>query len=133
MQGTVRGAREVTAENSSIVGLDTAAVDHAVRLIHQVCCFAGSFDLVEEFRDPALCAAVERHDTAALFDRLIYRLQLSRNLGRDRRKLYGQHGQATWALSSQEFGQATNLPEAAKLLAFSRLPIREDEPHLRRA
>ena len=54
------------------IDLDPAAVDYAVHLIHQVCCFAGSFDLVDEFRDQALCAAVKRHDTSRLFDRLMY-------------------------------------------------------------
>ena len=53
------------------VDLNAAALDHAVGLIHQVCCFAGSFDLLDEFRDDALRAAIERHDTPALFDRLI--------------------------------------------------------------
>ncbi len=41
--------------------LDAAAVEYAIRLIHQVCCFAGSFDLINEFHDPALSAAVARH------------------------------------------------------------------------
>jgi len=49
-------------------GPDSDALGYAVRLVHQVCCFAGSFDLIEEFRDQALCAAVERHDSAVLFD-----------------------------------------------------------------
>ena len=65
-----RIAASVQARSTTkLIGLDPATVDYAVGLIHQVCCFAGSFDLVEEFRDPALCAAVERHDTGALFDR----------------------------------------------------------------
>jgi hypothetical protein len=54
------------------IGLDPAVVDYAVGLIHQVCYFAGSFYLVEEFRDQDLCRAIDRHDTAALFDRLMY-------------------------------------------------------------
>jgi hypothetical protein len=57
---------------ATILEIDPSALDHAVRLIHQVCCFAGSFDLLDEFRDHALCAAVDRHDTATLFDRLIH-------------------------------------------------------------
>jgi hypothetical protein len=61
--------------------LETAALDHAVRLIHQVCCFAGSFDLLDEFRDRDLCGAIERHDSAALFDRLMhdFSFQLNRH------------------------------------------------------
>jgi hypothetical protein len=51
---------------------DPVALDFASRLIHQVCCFAGSFDLAEEFRDQYLIAAVAHHDTAALFNRLMH-------------------------------------------------------------
>jgi hypothetical protein len=39
------------ASTTKPISLDTAAVDHAVRIIHQVCCLAGSFDLLEEFHD----------------------------------------------------------------------------------
>ena len=53
-----RIARSVQARSTTkLIGLDPAAVDYAVGLIHQVCCFAGSFDLVEEFRDQDLCRA----------------------------------------------------------------------------
>ena len=42
-QGAIKG---------DILEIDpSAALDHAIRLIHQVCCFAGSFDLLDEFRD----------------------------------------------------------------------------------
>jgi hypothetical protein len=68
-----RAARQVQPRSTALKNnLETAAVDHAVRLIHQVCCFAGSFDLLGEFRDQALCVAVDRHDSAALFDRLMH-------------------------------------------------------------
>ena len=33
------------------INLNTPAFDYAIRLIHQVCCLAGSFDLLEDFRD----------------------------------------------------------------------------------
>src|SRR5580693_596120 len=77
-------------------GLDLAAIDHAVRLTHQVCCLAGSFDLLEEFRDPALCAAVERHDTAALFDRLMYDFSFQGISDEIAANYMRRHGQATW-------------------------------------
>jgi hypothetical protein len=68
-----RAASQVRARlTTKRIDLDTAAVDHAIYLIHQVCCFAGSFDLVQDFRNQGLSAAIERHDSAALFDRLMY-------------------------------------------------------------
>jgi hypothetical protein len=42
-----------TRSTTTPAGPDAAAFDHAVRIIHQVCCFAGSFELVEDFRDQA--------------------------------------------------------------------------------
>ena len=78
------------------VDLNAAALDHAVGLIHQVCCFAGSFDLLDEFRDDALCAAVERHDTAALFDRLIHDFSFQGISDEIAENYMRRHGQATW-------------------------------------
>jgi hypothetical protein len=47
---------------------ESPALKYATRLIYQVCCLAGSFNLIEEFRDEQLCAAIEKHDSALLFD-----------------------------------------------------------------
>ena len=92
-----RTAGQVQARSKTKpTGLDIAAVDHAVRLTHQVCCLAGSFDLLEEFRDPALCAAVERHDTGALFDRLIYDFSFQGISDEIAVNYMAKHGQATW-------------------------------------
>ncbi len=43
---TVRGE---TRSATKPIDLNTAAINQAVHLIHQVCCFAGSFDLLDEF------------------------------------------------------------------------------------
>ncbi len=68
-----RTAGQIEAPSTlTAVEIDLPANEHATRLIHQVCCFAGSFELVDDFRDQALCAAVVRHDTGALFDRLTF-------------------------------------------------------------
>jgi hypothetical protein len=45
-------------------------VEHATRLIHQVCCLAGSFDLIDRFRDEELCSAIQHGDSSVVFDRL---------------------------------------------------------------
>src|SRR5690242_17688952 len=76
--------------------IDAPALDHAVRIIHQVCCFAGSFDLIEEFRDDALCAAVELHDTAALFNRLMFDFSFQGISDEIAINYMRRHGQATW-------------------------------------
>jgi hypothetical protein len=81
---------------ATTIKINTPALEHAVRLIRQVCCFAGSFDLVEEFRDHGLCAAVEGHDTATLFDRLIHDFSFQGISDEIAENYMQRHGQATW-------------------------------------
>ena len=76
--------------------INPAAIDHAVRLIHQVCCLAGSFDLLEEFHDQDLCAAIERRDTAAIFDRLMHDFSFQGISDEIAENYMRRHGQATW-------------------------------------
>jgi hypothetical protein len=49
-----------------------SAIDHAVRVVHSVCCLAGSANLIDdiraELRAEGISAAIRRHDTATLFD-----------------------------------------------------------------
>jgi len=99
-------------------GLDKAAVDHAVRLIHQVCCFAGSFDLLQEFRDQALCAAVERHDTAALFDRLIHDFSFQGISDQIAINYMRRHGQATWRSVRKNLAKGPSCPKLKTYWAF---------------
>jgi hypothetical protein len=84
------------ASTTKPISLDTAAVDHAVRIIHQVCCLAGSFDLLGEFRDQALCAAVDRHDSAALVRPADAGFQLQGISDEIAENYMRRHGQATW-------------------------------------
>jgi hypothetical protein len=99
-------------------GPDAAALDYAVRLIHQVCCFAGSFDLLEEFRDQALCAAVERHDTGALFDRLIYSFSFQGISDQIAVNYIARHGQATWRSVRKNLARRPTCPKLKTYWAF---------------
>ena len=53
----------------------TLAIDHAVRVVHGVCCLAGSPSLIDdiraELRADGIATAIRRHDTATLFDWLV--------------------------------------------------------------
>ena len=84
------------ASTTKPISLDTAAVDHAVCIIHQVCCLAGSFDLLEEFHDQDLCAAIERRDTAAIFDRLMHDFSFQGISDEIAENYMQRHGKATW-------------------------------------
>ena len=95
--------------------LETAAVDHAVRVIHQICCFAGSFNLLDEFYDRSLCAAVERRDTAALFDRLIHDFSFQGISDEIAENYMRRHGQATWRAVKKNLA---NRPTCPKLKSY---------------
>jgi hypothetical protein len=87
------------------------ALDYAVHLVHQVCCLAGTFDLLEEFRDPALAAAVEQHDTGALFDRLIYDFSFQGISDEIAANYMAKHGQATWASVCKNLDRQASCPK----------------------
>jgi len=91
-----RTGRVQSRSEATTLEIDLSALEHAIRIIHQVCCFAGCFDLLDEFRDPALCAAVERHDTATLFDRLIHDFSFQGISDEIAINYMHRHGQATW-------------------------------------
>jgi hypothetical protein len=91
-----QAAGRVEAQSTKNTVLDTAALAYAVRIIHQVCCLAGSFDLVEEFRDQDLSAAIERHDSAVLFDRLMFDFSFQGISDEIAINYMRRHGQATW-------------------------------------
>jgi hypothetical protein len=93
------------------IDLNTVAIDHAVRIVHQVCCFAGSFDLLGEFRHQALCAAIERHDTAALFDRLIHDFSFQGISDEIAENYMQRHGQATWRSIRKNFAKRPTCPK----------------------
>jgi hypothetical protein len=107
-----RIAASVQARSTTkLIGLDPATVDYAVHLIHQVCCFAGSFDLVEEFRDLDLCAAVDRHDTAALFDRLMYDFSFQGISDEIAAHYMRRYGQATWRSVRKNLAKRPTCPK----------------------
>jgi hypothetical protein len=91
-----QAAGRVEAQSTKNTVLDTAALAYGVRIIHQVCCLAGSFDLLEEFRDQGLCAAVDRYDSAAFFDRLMYDFSFQGISDEIAINYMRRYGQATW-------------------------------------
>jgi len=114
-----RAASQVRARlTTKPIDLDTAAVDHAIRLVRQVCCFAGSFDLVEDFRDQDLSAAVERHDSATLFDRLIFDFSFQGISDEIAANYMRRHGQATWASVRKNLASRPSCPKLKTYWTF---------------
>jgi hypothetical protein len=118
------GTRSTTGQGESRsktkpVDLNAAALDHAVRVIQQVCCFAGSFDLLNEFRDPVLCAAVDQHDSAALFDRLMHDFSFQGISDEIAANYMRRHGQATWRSVRKNLARGPACPKLKSYWHFN--------------
>jgi len=98
--------------------VDLSALDYATRLIHQVCCFAGPFDLLEEFRDQDLNGAVAQHDTAALFDRLMHDFSFRGISDQIAINYMARHGQATWRSVRKNLAKKPSCPKLQTYWAF---------------
>jgi hypothetical protein len=76
------------------------ALDHAVRVVHGVCCLAGSASLIDDIRaelqSEGIPAAIRRHDTAKLFDWLIAALSYQGISDRVASGYMERHGRARW-------------------------------------
>ena len=84
------------------------ALEHAVRLIHRVCCLAGSGTLIEDIRASDTMAAVQRRDTAALYDQLVEALSYQGTSDQVALAYIQQHGSPRWAdLADQLAGRAS--------------------------
>jgi hypothetical protein len=80
---------------------NTSAIDHAVRVVHSVCCLAGSASLIDDIRADlraeGIPSAIRRHDTATLFDWLISALSYQGISDQVATEYMERHGRAQWA------------------------------------
>ena len=107
-----RTANQVQARpTAKQIGFDPSAVDHAIRLIHQVCCLAGSFDLIEQFADEELATTIDRHDTAALFYRLMFDFSFQGISDEVAANYMARHGRPTWAAIRKNLARRPTCPK----------------------
>ena len=111
MVSSRNASQRQTQSSIKPINVDASAVAYAVHLIHQVCCFAGPFDLIEEFRDQDLIAAVARHDTAALFNRLMHDFSFQGISDQIAENYMARHGQATWASVRKNLAKRPTCPK----------------------
>src|SRR6516165_4238600 len=75
-------------------------LDYAVDMIHAVCRLAGSpsfvNDLQTELKQHGIVEAIDRHDTATLFDWLATALSFQGISDRIAHEYMARHGRATW-------------------------------------
>src|SRR5271155_1140520 len=79
----------------------TSAIDHAVRVVHNVCRLAGVASLIDDnradLRAEGIPSAIRRHDTATLFDWLVSALSYQGISDQVASDYMERHGSATWA------------------------------------
>jgi hypothetical protein len=90
------------------------ALDHAVRVVHGVCCLAGSASLIDdlraELRSEGVPSAIRRHDTATLFDWLTAALSYQGISDRVAFNYMEAHGRARWADIDANLGRGITCP-----------------------
>ena len=99
-------------------GPDGPAIDYAVRLVYRVCCLAGSASLIDEVRDDEICAAVERRDTASMFDWLVSALSFQGVSDEIAYDYMERHGRATWQDLSDKLGRNASCPKLTSYWHF---------------
>src|ERR1700730_12983354 len=78
----------------------TSPIDHAVRVVHGVCCLAGSASLIHDpradLRAEEIPSAIRRHDAAKLFDWLMAALSYQGISDQVASEYMERHGGAQW-------------------------------------
>jgi hypothetical protein len=91
------------------------AIDHAVRVIYRVCCLAGSASLIEniraDLRAEGVRAAMNKHDTAAVFDWLIAALSYQGISDQIAYDYMEQHGYVRWDDINQKLARDPSCPK----------------------
>jgi hypothetical protein len=93
-------------------------MDYAVRLVHRVCCLAGSASLIDEVLDDDICAAIAAHDTAAMFDWLVSALSYQGISDEIAYNYMERHGRATWQDIADNLGRGANCPKLTNYWQF---------------
>ena len=104
------------AKSASLKSPDAAG--YATRLIYQVCCLAGSFNLIEDFRDQQLCAAIERRDSSALFNRLLVDFSFQGISNEIAANYMARHGRATWHAVRRNLAKQPTCPKLKNYWRF---------------
>ena len=136
-RSTIRHRQTKRQNHPKIHKPTSAAIDHAVRLIHAICGLAGSAtwidDIRADLRADKVQAAIRHRDTAVVFDWLMAALSYQGIADAVAYDYMERHGRAAWRDIHQKLGRGVSCPEAQELLAFPWLPIRKGQPDLCRA
>jgi hypothetical protein len=103
-------------------GRKISAIDHAVRVVHSVCCLAGSASLIDDnradLRADGIPSAIRRHDTATLFDWLMAALSYQGISNQVAADYMERHGRAQWADIDVKVAASPTCPKLASYWHF---------------
>jgi hypothetical protein len=112
---TIRHRQTKRQNHPKIHKPTSAAIDHAVRLIHAVCGLAGSAALIDDIRADLRAdkvqAAIRNRDTAVVFDWLMAALSYQGISDQAAYEYMEQHGRAAWHDIDQKLGQGVSCPK----------------------
>jgi hypothetical protein len=112
---TGRGLATERQNHPKIHNPPSAAIDHAVRLIHAVCGLAGSATLIDDIRADLRAdkvrAAIRNRDTAAVFDWLLAALSYQGISDQVAYEYMARHGRAAWRDIDQKLGRGVSCPK----------------------
>jgi hypothetical protein len=94
------------------------ATDYAVQLIYRVCCLAGSASLIDEICADDVCVAIERRDTAAMFDWLASGLSFQGVSDEVAFNYMERHGRPTWGDIDNKFRRGATCPKLTSYWHF---------------
>src|SRR5271165_27259 len=93
----------------------SAAIDHAVRLIHAICGLAGSarllVDIRAELRADKVVAAIRQRETDPVFDWLMSAVSYQGISDQVAYEYMEKHGRATWRDIEQKLGRGVSCPK----------------------
>src|ERR1019366_1033235 len=113
---------QTLAGNAAYHQPNPAALDHAVRLVHHVCCLAGPATLIEDLRREhtadGIRYAIASHDTALLFDWLMGAFSLQGISDRVANDYIKNHGPVTWLDVDQKLASGATCPKLGTYWQF---------------
>jgi hypothetical protein len=94
---------------------ESAAIDHAVRLIHAICGLAGSATLIDDIRADLRAdkvrAAIRHHETGPVFDWLLAALSYQGISDQVAYEYMEKHGRATWRQIKDGLDRGVSCPK----------------------
>jgi hypothetical protein len=112
---TVRDHKAKRQKQSKNHQTSSAGIDHAVRLVHAICCLAGSARLIDDIRADLKAdkvrAAIRNHATAPVFDWLMAALSYQGISDQVAYEYMEKYGRATWPGIEQKLGRGASCPK----------------------